>query len=331
MGDHPTTELELTCLSFGDVDQFSEWEKELGWDIEGTQLSVGVNEIRFDHFDLPGLLVSRFHCRQSMQNLFALPQGMVLMAIPRKSVTPFWNGNHVPPSIMPVLRAQREHWVRLPSNWDCYEFIVSEELIQNEELLPPQFLAETVRLERAYLPLIEPLRGQFIRRLDTLFDQARRRGSGANGMQQARLFDCIVDGLHQVVEAGMAARDWQGPRPARRADLVRKGRDWIASNLADDLSVGGLARDLGVSYRALHYAFRDSLGLSPYQYIQTERLHAARRQLKTSTASVTEACFANGFNTPSRFARQYARLFGELPSKTRATNGTRREPSAVDS
>lgn len=91
--------------------------------------------------------VSHFRLKLSMQNLFALPKGLVVMAIPRKSGNPFWSGGHLGPSLMPVVRAQREHWVRLPSGWDCYELMVSEELIQREGLLPPELLAETARLE----------------------------------------------------------------------------------------------------------------------------------------------------------------------------------------
>ena len=43
-------------------------------------------------------------------------------------------------------------------------------------------------------------------------------------------------------------------------------------------------------------------------------------RLKSDDASVTEICFSHGFYTPSRFAQQYARLFGELPSETRGVS-----------
>jgi predicted Zn-dependent protease len=55
--------------------------------------------------------------------------------------------------------------------------------------------------------------------------------------------------------------------------------------------------------------------VTPYRYYLTKKLHAARRMLKSSSGSVTEALVATGFSTPSRFSRQYRRLFGELPSE----------------
>jgi AraC family ethanolamine operon transcriptional activator len=112
--------------------------------------------------------------------------------------------------------------------------------------------------------------------------------------------------------------------------LVKKGIDLISSRPTGDFSVDDVARALDVSYRTLHYAFKDQLGTSPYQYLLTQRLHAVRRILKSSDLSVTEACVAYGFNTPSRFSRQYARLFGELPSETKYGNGRHLEASAAE-
>jgi AraC family ethanolamine operon transcriptional activator len=98
---------------------------------------------------------------------------------------------------------------------------------------------------------------------------------------------------------------------------VVEAREFVSAHLTSDLSAEHTADALGVSYRVLNYAIRDSLRMSPYQYILTQKLHAVRRQLRSSEGSVAEACLSHGFSTPSRFARQYARLFGELPSETR--------------
>ena len=100
-----------------------------------------------------------------------------------------------------------------------------------------------------------------------------------------------------------------------------RAREFMADNLMRNLTADEIAQSLGVSYRVLNYAFRDTLGVSPQRYYLTERLHAVRRQLKTSAASVTRASMTYGFFSPSRFAWQYRRLFGELPSETAGENG----------
>ena len=91
----------------------------------------------------------------------------------------------------------------------------------------------------------------------------------------------------------------------------------MGANLSADISAEDVAQALRVSYRVLNYAFSDALGMSPYQYILTQKLHAVRRVLKANDTPVCEVSASYAFRTPSRFARQYARLFGELPSATR--------------
>jgi transcriptional regulator GlxA family with amidase domain len=98
---------------------------------------------------------------------------------------------------------------------------------------------------------------------------------------------------------------------------VSKAKEFMAANLKAELTADDIAQSLGVSYRVLNYAFRDAFGVSPYLYVLTEKLHAVRRQLKSTDVSVTEASVSHGLYTPSRFTRQYKRLFGEFPSETR--------------
>ena len=288
----PAGTIELTPVVFDDSDLFLEWEAGLGWDAESTQLSAGANEIRFDHFALPGLIVSHYCSKQSMRDVFAAPDGTVVLLFSRTKLPVVWCGRHVPPTLLAVVRSGREQWVVLPAGLDAYEIIISEDLIRETEIFPPRFLAETTDLDRAFVPLTEPITGEFLRLMDSFFDQARGvNGSPAAGVLQARFFDFVIDGLQRVIDAGLAARGPSRLRNGRRSDLVQKGRDFVLSHVAADLSADDMARALGVSHRVLNYAFRDCLGMSPYQYILTEKLHSARRQLKLSRANVLDVSF----------------------------------------
>ena len=138
-----------------------------------------------------------------------------------------------------------------------------------------------------------------------------------DALSKTKIYDVILHGLQQLIDAGLAAGRGETLRPTRRVDLVEQARDLMIANVRRHLTADEIAQLLGVSYRVLNYAFRDILGVSPYRYFLTEKLHAARRKLKASDASIAKVCSSYGFSTPSRFARQYQRLFGELPSETR--------------
>ena len=326
MNINPTKKKELTRVSLNDVDLFSEWEIGMGWEIETTQLSAGDNNIGFDHFGFPEMLVGHFCAKQSMQHVFTIPDGMVVFMICRTRLPFVWCGKQVPPTLMAIARSGREQWDMLPAGWDAYEFMVSEELIRRTEIFPPDFFAQTMQLERAFLQQTEPVTSQFLQRMDDFF----RLGRGANGSRFAaihgdRFFDFIIDGLSQIIDSGLRTMGSRTPQSVRRPDLVVRARDYIVAHLGTDFSIDEMARSLEVSNRVLNYAFRDTLGVSPLQYVLTQKLHWARRQLKSSEMTVTQICHQNGFNTPSRFTRQYFRLFGELPSATRYPNGRLKE------
>lgn len=318
MSTHLPKELEITPVFMDDVDRFSEWEIDLGWDIESTQLSAGANEIRFDHFTYPELLVGHFTSKRSMQNLFSVPEGMVIFLLCKSKRPAFWNGRKFPPTFMAVVRSGLEHWVVLPDGWDCYEFMVTEDFIWRTELFPKHFYARTSIFEHAHLPLLEPVTTMFLQQMDIFFQQHTDTiKSPRIAVRKKQFLDFIINGLIQVVDAGLNASNSQKPKRTRRPEVAKKAREYIAAYRDTDFSIDEMAQSLGVSNRVLNYAFKDAFGISPSQYIQAEKLHAVRRKLITTDLSVTDASLLYGFNTPSRFARQYSRLFGELPSVTR--------------
>ena len=308
---------EFSPTLFDDIDQFREQASQLGWEAESTQISSGPNQISLDHCAFPELLVAHHHVKQAMYDVFDVPPGHVVLAICRVKLPVTYCGMVLPPSLLAILRPVRTYEVRLPANWETYEFTISEALIERTELFPPEFFAKTVPLEQALVPLVEPQTGQFLKRMDSFFRMFRSgKGTIARADSIADVYDFILQGLQQLIDAGLAAGPAESPRPTRRPDLVKRARDFMIANLDMTLTADEIAQALGVSRRVLTYAFQSNLGIGPYQYFLSEKLHAVRRKLKTSDASVAEASMSYGFSTPSRFTQQYKRLFGELPSVT---------------
>lgn len=109
-----------------------------------------------------------------------------------------------------------------------------------------------------------------------------------------------------------------GPRTPRR-QLVARVLAFLSDNLGDPVTVGELSRMAGVSERTLRAAFRDVLGLSPKQYVITERLRAVHDALCAAdpeTTTVTDVAMTYGFFELGRFAGRYRDAYGEVPSRT---------------
>lgn len=101
-------------------------------------------------------------------------------------------------------------------------------------------------------------------------------------------------------------------------------RDSHASNIAraiqqlresfrESLAVAHLAKSVGMSTSSFHKHFKTVTMTTPVQYQKELRLTEARRLLRASAVTVTEAAFEVGYESPSQFSREYARKFGVPP------------------
>lgn len=98
------------------------------------------------------------------------------------------------------------------------------------------------------------------------------------------------------------------------AGRVHAVRERIERDFADEFTVSELARSVGMSMFNFTRVFSELTGLPPHQYVLRVRLNAARRMLREGR-SVTETCFACGFNNLSHFSRSFARRYGRAPSQ----------------
>jgi len=121
----------------------------------------------------------------------------------------------------------------------------------------------------------------------------------------------------RALTAGMPEQK-RSPAPRRR-QAVRKAIEFIRTFAADLPTIPQLCSVTGVSERTLEYAFREHCGVTPQQYSKLVRLNEAHSALIEADASqtrVTDVALQWGFLEHGRFAAEYARLFGEVPSAT---------------
>ena len=102
---------------------------------------------------------------------------------------------------------------------------------------------------------------------------------------------------------------------------LRRAIAFIEANPSADIGVADVARAASVSVRALQLAFQRHLNTTPNTYMRVVRLHYARQELlSTDPAETTVTAIATrwGFLNAGRFAAEYRRVFGDLPSETLA-------------
>lgn len=103
-----------------------------------------------------------------------------------------------------------------------------------------------------------------------------------------------------------------------RKHVVDKTRKFIAHHLETPLTITDLCAAANVSRRTLQYSFESILGISPIQYLRISRLNGVRRAIITSSEHypILDIAAQWGFWHMSQFAKDYKKLFSELPSET---------------
>jgi AraC family transcriptional regulator len=109
---------------------------------------------------------------------------------------------------------------------------------------------------------------------------------------------------------------------------VDRMRDYVQSNLSDDIGLGDLAAQLDVSRTQFVRLFKNSLGLTPHQFVLAERVRAASRLLREGRASLAEVALAAGFSSQSHLTSVFRRSTGVTPGEFRRDPNLTR-PSAV--
>ena len=109
-----------------------------------------------------------------------------------------------------------------------------------------------------------------------------------------------------------------GDEPPCERVVVEDLLDWLRARRAEPVSMVDLATRAGVSVRAVEQAFASHVGAPPMACLRAMRLDRAHRLLEAAPdgSNVTAVVLEAGINHLGRFAGEYQRRYGELPSET---------------
>ena len=102
--------------------------------------------------------------------------------------------------------------------------------------------------------------------------------------------------------------------PSFLSPMLSQAIDYINKHLYDIESVTEISSSLFITDSYLYEIFKNQLKTSPKKYINSKRLHAARREIILG-ARPSDACNTVGFHDYAAFYRSYNRFFGHSPSQ----------------
>lgn len=101
--------------------------------------------------------------------------------------------------------------------------------------------------------------------------------------------------------------------PTQRHQRLRMGLIYMHHHFRGNLTLQEVAQQVHLSPYYFSESFHQAYGISFQKYLQNLRLHFAFSLLSTATLSITEVCYASGFNTLSHFERTFKQQFGHAP------------------
>lgn len=103
---------------------------------------------------------------------------------------------------------------------------------------------------------------------------------------------------------------YEGGLPQQK---LKQAIEYIQEHLAQEISLDELADYLGISRYYFCRLFKQSIGISPYQYVIQQRVERAKQLLLQGRMSISDIAIACGFAHQSHLNRHFKRLIGVTP------------------
>jgi AraC family ethanolamine operon transcriptional activator len=302
---------------FSDIDEFSQATR--GWDLDFRQLAPGNLEASLNAIIQPSAHIMHSKFNRRFLQFGSPPPGTRTFGILDQGIEGVhWYGRNVTDSTLLSFHPTSGFEALSQTDFRCYTLSFTEvQLARISEALGFPDIDDLLdRYEAAHTCENEALTA--IRdKLRQIFDAtesnpAIARTSGLRNEIEHEIPALLLSTL------SMAASEIRKPSMRARRRTLEKAVSFIDEHAEQFLTIEELCRAVGVSWRTLDYAFKEHFEISPKKYLMAVKLNAVQKELRRMGPKSTIANIANrwGFWNMSQFAKDYRKLFGELPSET---------------
>jgi len=141
----------------------------------------------------------------------------------------------------------------------------------------------------------------------TRFHECHRLASGALRRRE----ELAMNALEEILLRCDAANPLS--EASRGDERVREAMEYICQNLAQHISLRDIAESAGLSVSRLAHLFRAEAGVTPQQFLESQRLARAIQLLELTPLSIKQVAAHIGFDNPFYFTLRFKKHTGVSP------------------
>lgn len=98
---------------------------------------------------------------------------------------------------------------------------------------------------------------------------------------------------------------------------LKQAIDYIQAHLDEEIRLENIAQSIEMNSAYFCHLFKNSMGISPYNYVIQQRIERAKQLLSRSNLSITDIALECGFADSSHFAKHFRKVNGVSATKYR--------------
>lgn len=121
--------------------------------------------------------------------------------------------------------------------------------------------------------------------------------------------------LYRLLTRSGSSMVRQMARADSRLNQIARAIAWLRSHYSETCRIADIADIAGMSRSTFHAHFKVVTSMSPLEFRSQLRLQEARRLMVAEALDAAGAGYRVGYESPSQFSRDYARMFGLPPAR----------------